>query len=61
MSDGSKSLQNLQSLPWERREEFRLMVLKLDKMRDALDDEEDLMELWPLLSEGKEPNREQVC
>ena len=61
MSDGSKSLLNLQSLPWERREEFRLMVLKQDKMRDALDDEEDLMELWPLLSEGKEPNRKQVC
>ena len=60
LSDGSKSLQDLQSLPWERREQFRLMVLKLDMMRDALHDEEDLMELWPFLSKGHELCRKQV-
>ena len=60
MSDGSKSLQNLQSFTGERLL-GRVQAdgpLKLHKMQNALNHEE---ELWPLVSKRKEMNRDQIC
>ena len=53
-------MQNLQSLPWERKEGLRQMILQLDTMRDALDEEEERVELWPHLSKCDGIGKDQV-
>ncbi|XP_043241439.1 uncharacterized protein LOC122391496 [Amphibalanus amphitrite] len=52
LAEGSKSLQNLQVLPWERQRMFSTMLDNFTEMQDAveLDDEGELKKRWPVLS-----------
>lgn len=60
VKEGSEQLQMLQSLPWERQEGFRKMVLRLDCMRDALNGEGEMQEYWPRLASVDDLDEAQV-
>ena len=59
LAEGSKALQDLKVLPWERKDRFLAMVAKLETMQDDLDaDIVDDCEYWPSFS--KQPGYKTV-